>query len=280
MVKYFLFFTLVVFSILTIIIGIKKTKYKEAGIISVLSIGCAVALFYYFPEDKKEELIVAISPDYAPYAYTENGRIKGIDVEILEQIAKETKKKLVLKPMSYQFLFSSLKKSGVHLSAGGLSSNAQREKHLLKDEIYFSIPYAPAITGIGVKKNLIIREHFQGTIGIQTGSVFINIIKDKFPNANIVLREDFNMIVDEFKNNKIDMIVSDAIILIEIFNKKQKDYKIYKIKSNNFYSTYSKGICFAINTKVVDITEFNTLLMKIKSKIDKKIKALDKIPTI
>ena len=57
-------------------------------------------------ENKK--YIIACDAKYAPFSFEENGKYKGIDVELLDAIAKEEKFEYELKPMDFDGIIPGL----------------------------------------------------------------------------------------------------------------------------------------------------------------------------
>ena len=89
----------------------KKSKILSAVMASVLSValltGCGSASAGGSKESstgeaKEGKYIIACDAKYAPFSFEENGSYKGIDVELLDAIAKEEGFEYELKPMDFQ----------------------------------------------------------------------------------------------------------------------------------------------------------------------------------
>jgi len=209
-----------------------------------------MCMYLYTLKPPQENLVVVVSPDYPPYCSIKNGQIVGIDISLLEDVAKLMNKKLEIKVMNFNFLFNHLHQKKSQIAAGGLSINTEREKNC-----HFSIPYIPALCGVVYKKNITLNSDFSGTIGVQAGSIFVEMIKNKFPRAKIMEMDDFLFLVEGFKSNKnqIDALVGDAVVLIEVFGHKSHDFYMKRISVS---PTISHGTAFALST-TINLDAFN-----------------------
>ena len=72
---------------------------------SVMSIGllagCGASKGDTKADGGNKKYIIACDSKFAPFSFEENGKYKGIDVEILDAIAKEEKFEYELKPMDF-----------------------------------------------------------------------------------------------------------------------------------------------------------------------------------
>jgi glutamine transport system substrate-binding protein len=203
---------------------------------------------------------VVVSPDYKPFCYLNNQQVDGLDLEILKEIGIDNHKQLVIKIVGFNFLFTEIQQNKSHIGAGGITITEERKNYNI-----ISDSYLPLICGILIKKNLILNKDFKGKIGLQTGSVFKKIIENKFPQAQIVEIEDFLFILEDFKQNKLDMVVSDLIVLLDL---KDDDNLLFQLKTE--YENLGTG--FLLN-KNIDLKKFNESLKKVASK-NKKIREL------
>lgn len=274
---------LIIVGIITSIFTAWKKKYLLAGSSAVLSTAIFV-FFSYFHKENKEQIVVAIATDYAPFAYVENGEIKGIDVDLLKHIGKDLNKQIVLKPVAFEFLSPTVMKGDADIAAGGLSITEERESVLWKEHLHFTTAYSYSSTGIlthGFIKPQNLTKDFNGKILVQSGSLFVAIVKERFPNATIVSREDFNIALEEFKSGKADAIVGDALALV-YFNKKhlEKNFSIFKLR-HKITAKSSKGNAFLVNknNKKLELDNINNLIIKYKK--DKKLlQELENLKTI
>lgn len=101
---------------------------------------------------RKRKLVLAVSPDYAPFEFKAlvNGKDKvvGADIELAQAIADELHVKLEVSPMSFDNVLSSLQTGKADMAISGLSYTKERAK------VYdFSKPYYTTENAVLVRKS-------------------------------------------------------------------------------------------------------------------------------
>lgn len=234
--------------------GIILAIYRRQPLASGIMLFVMVLVYYWHTNlNRSRVLVVAVSPDYPPYCFIKEGKIVGIDISLLENIATQMNTQLELKPMSFSFLFNHLRQNKSQVATGGLSVTPDREKYC-----NFSTAYVGPFCGILYKKDILLDASFTGNIGVQTGSIFTTIVKTKFPLAKVLEIDDFMVLIESLKkSNRIDAVVGDILVLLDIFNTDKFDYILKKISHD--YPT--RGTAFALS-KRMNIEAFNLLLDK------------------
>jgi polar amino acid transport system substrate-binding protein len=87
--------------------------------------------------DANKKYLIACDAKYAPFSFEENGKYKGIDVEILEAIAKEEKFEYELKPMDFNGIIPGLTSNQLDGAIAGMSITDERKQSLDFSEGYF-----------------------------------------------------------------------------------------------------------------------------------------------
>lgn len=97
----------------------------------------------------QDTLIVGISPDYPPYAQIdiESGAIIGLEVDVINEVAKRLHKKLIIKDMPFNSLIIELMAGQIDVVAAGLCPSEERKKNIL-----FSHPYIENDDNVVVNK--------------------------------------------------------------------------------------------------------------------------------
>ena len=90
---------------------------------------------------EKKKLVVAVSPDYAPFEFKAlvNGKdtVVGADIDLAKAIAKELGVKLELSSMSFDNVLSSLKTGKADIAISGLSYTKERAQAYDFSEAYY-----------------------------------------------------------------------------------------------------------------------------------------------
>jgi polar amino acid transport system substrate-binding protein len=87
--------------------------------------------------DTNKKYIIACDSKYAPFSFEENQKYKGIDVELLEAIAKEEKFEYDLKPMDFNGIIPGLTSNQLDGAIAGMSITDERKQSLDFSEGYF-----------------------------------------------------------------------------------------------------------------------------------------------
>ena len=82
-------------------------------------------------------ILIACDSKYAPFSFEENSKYKGIDVELLDAIAKEEKFEYDLKPMDFNGIIPGLTSNQLDGAIAGMSITDERKQSLDFSEGYF-----------------------------------------------------------------------------------------------------------------------------------------------
>ncbi len=88
-------------------------------------------------DDANKKYTIACDSKYAPFSFEENGKYKGIDVELLDAIAKEEKFEYDLKPMDFDGIIPGLTSNQLDGAIAGMSITDERKKVLDFSDGYF-----------------------------------------------------------------------------------------------------------------------------------------------
>ncbi|WP_160692087.1 transporter substrate-binding domain-containing protein [Clostridium sp. C2-6-12] len=84
-----------------------------------------------------KKYLIACDAKYAPFSFEENNKYKGIDVEILDAIAKEEKFEYELKPMDFNGIIPGLTSNQLDGAIAGMSITDERKQSLDFSDGYF-----------------------------------------------------------------------------------------------------------------------------------------------
>ena len=95
---------------------------------------------------EKKKLTVATSPDFPPFEYyDDNGKVVGIEIEILDLICAELGYELDLQTMNFDAVLTGVSSKKYTVGASGISVTPEREENML-----FTTPYCLAAQAIVV----------------------------------------------------------------------------------------------------------------------------------
>ena len=117
---------------------------------------------------KAGKLVVATSPDFAPFESLEGGQVVGIEVEIMKLVCKELGVELAIEQMDFDSVLVGIQSAKYDCGMSGITVDPDRAKNML-----FTDPYYNAAQVIVVKNDSAIagKADLTGkTVAVQTGT--------------------------------------------------------------------------------------------------------------
>ena len=160
----------------------------------------------------KEEgkLIVATSPDYAPYEFylIKDGKpqLAGFDMAFASYLANELGLQLEVIPMDFDGILAEVQMGNVDLGISGFSPTPERAEVVALSDVY----YAGDQCFFTLAKNASKFPTLEATnnpafkFGAQTGSIQVGLAEQFSPKADIVKLTKVTDIVAEVLNGKLD----------------------------------------------------------------------------
>lgn len=164
----------------------------------------------------KGTLVVALSPEYAPFEFRTlvDGKdtIVGADIELAKEIGKELGVEVEFSAMSFDNVLNSVQNGKMDLAISGISATEERAK-----VFDFSIPYYTSTNKLIINKAnssqfTSISSLGSAKIGVQKGSIQEKIANDLLPNASKVSISSNGELINELKAGKIDGIIFEEPI--------------------------------------------------------------------
>ena len=204
---------------------ISRSTHRRAGV-SVLASLCLLALAACGSEatgkakslDTIEPGVirVAVQP-YAPYTSVEEGKLKGLDSEILEAAAKNLDLKVVPQVTDFNGMLGGVQSHRVDMSIGGIAWSADRQKEgLFTDPAYYSPP-AMAVHGSDTFKTVSDLE--DQDLGTVTGYVWVKSIK-AITGARLHAYPDANGVFNDLSSGRVQVGFLDPLIIIDAKKKR------------------------------------------------------------
>lgn len=175
-------------------------KYLILILITLLMCGCS---------HNENKLIMATEASFAPYEYYSDGEIKGVDIDIMREVAKKLNKELKIKDIAFDSIIAEVKTGKSDVGAAGISYTKERAK-----QVDFSIPYIESNQVIVVKKSSRIKnpEDLDNIkVAVQLGTVADSTLSDEYPNVTLVREKKFIAAIQDLKDNKVQAVVMDYL---------------------------------------------------------------------
>ncbi len=177
----------------------------------------------------KEDIVFALSCDYAPFTYIDNGEPSGFEVELAKLIALELKKDAKFMDMQFSLIPAAVKSGKVDAGISCIIRTNEREDGFDYTDSYYDeeigLLYRKA-TEANVKTNVM--ETLSGTkIGVQLGTSMENAVDLAIQSGAITDSEKVSMdlgnqLVEALRSGHVDFVVID-LPQAELFAKSGDD---------------------------------------------------------
>ncbi len=161
--------------------------------------------------EKSGKLVVGTSADYAPYEYHTmvDGKdtIIGIDISIIEEVAKDLGVQYEIVDTSFDGLLAALNSDKVDIVIAGMNPDEKRRKAVDFTKIYYEAKQGVLVRAEDKDKIKSIADLNGKNVGAQLGTTQETIAKSQMENANLVSLGKIPDLVMELKNKKIDALV-------------------------------------------------------------------------
>ena len=159
---------------------------------------------------KKGKLVVAISPDYAPFEFKTlvNGKdtIVGADVELAKAIADELGVKLELSSMSFDNVLSSLQTGKADMAISGLSATKERKNAYDFSDPYYETENAILVKSSNLDKFASIDSLANQKVAVQKGTIEEGLAKDQLKDSKIVSLTAMGEAINELKSGQVQAV--------------------------------------------------------------------------
>lgn len=129
----------------------KKSKLLTLSITTLLVgslfMGCGSSNSGDSSSSESAKYIIATDSKYAPFSFEEDGKYKGIDVEILAAIAEESAFEYELKPMDFNGIIPGLTSNQLDGAIAGMSITDERKEALDFSDGYFESGLSIVVKG-------------------------------------------------------------------------------------------------------------------------------------
>ncbi len=223
-----------------------------------------VIFLTFFCHLNAQTIKVGVSPDYKPFQFIENSKIVGMEIDLIEEIARRENFTIEYVQMGFSSIIQAVVNKKVDIGVSGFSVGEGREV-VDFSTTYFKSDKPIAIVHYGKLKT--------GTkIAGQTGTESSNFIKKEHPYLDLVEIEDYNVIIEMLKSKRIAGAVINNELVKELMKKIPKTKVSYfKKESQGFGMIFPKNseLKNTINKNLEDLKEegyFKSLQLKWESR--------------
>jgi polar amino acid transport system substrate-binding protein len=176
--------------------------------------GVLIALFFAFVANTglAEPLRVALSPDYMPLAFKQDGKLTGMEIALAEAVSTKLKIKTRFVELPLDQLIPALNSGKIDVIMSGLSITEERSRQVL-----FADPYME-IGQMGIIRIDDLVEWSQPRtllskgkkIGVKRGTTGEQFVESELPKADVIRFENIDAGTDALSNRQIDIFIHDA----------------------------------------------------------------------
>jgi polar amino acid transport system substrate-binding protein len=156
-------------------------------------------------------LTLCTNPPYEPFEYEENGEVVGLDIDIVNEVAKDLGVDLAIKITAFEGIQSGadLNSNNCDIVASGITITEAREENM-----DFSKPYFDADQGLLVPAGSDIDsvEELAGLkVAVQQATTGLDWAKEQ--GLNTVEFEDLGLQVQALRGGTVDAVINDIAVL-------------------------------------------------------------------
>lgn len=220
-------------------------KKNILSILAVVSV-TIIVIFYYVPSSKTPKelpLKVGTCADYPPYSSIDlnTGKIVGLDVDIITEIATRLGKKVKIFDMPFNSLLMELAAGQIDVIAAGVTVNDERAKTIL-----FSTPYVDndSLVIVTDKKNPALTDItniYWKTVGVATG-YSSDLYLSTIPAITLTRLENISDLILALQNNSIDAFSTSKTVYDYFTNILGEGHTYQAFTVPSVIDTYALGI--------------------------------------
>ena len=198
----------------------KKLFVALATLVAGLSLAaCSSGEKAQTPLEKIKEkgtLVVATSPDYAPFEFQTlvdgANKVVGSDIMLAQKIADELGVKLEVSSMNFDNVLNSVKNGKADLAIAGLSVSPERSKIFDFSEPYYQVGNVLLVQKADADKVATVADLDQLDLAVQKGTTQETYARESLSNANIISLTLMGEAVNELKNGQVKAILLDSAV--------------------------------------------------------------------
>lgn len=182
---------------------------KIMQVVMILAVGVIMTACGGSKEEKV--VVVGTAPNFVPFEYMDGDEIVGFDMDLLDEVSKETGLKFKVVGMDFSGLLPALQTKKIDLIVAGMSITEDRKKNVNFSHSYFNVSQV-IMVGEGSKEIKKESDIAGKKIGVVMGTTSDTIAEDLSKELDGVETVKYNKLheaVLSLQAEKIDMIILD-----------------------------------------------------------------------
>lgn len=163
-----------------------------------------------------EKLTIAISPDYPPFSYIEDGKVLGFEPDIYNEIANRLGLEVEEKIMNFDAIIAAVASGNqVDLGIAGISIDPDRSKLVDFSDSYYDadISFASKTDGEISRANAKIKMNSSSVrYAVQSGTTGESYVRENFPRSQIITFNNANDCFAAVVADKADVVCSTTAV--------------------------------------------------------------------
>ncbi|KTD65161.1 ABC transporter substrate-binding protein [Legionella shakespearei] len=177
--------------------------------ISILLISSISLLVNCSKEDNNNTLHFSTSAEYPPFEYSENGEIKGFDIDLAKLIAKELNKKAVFDTMQFSTVLPAVNSGQDDIAIATITITDERKKNFdFSNPYYFAGMAAVYNSSQPVLNPSQLKDK---KIAVQLGTVMDVWLHQHSPEAQVTIFDNNNQAIEALIAGHIDVVLMDGV---------------------------------------------------------------------
>jgi len=162
-------------------------------------------------EEKEQVIVVGTAPNFVPFEYMDGENVVGFDMDLLDEISKESGLKFKVVGMDFSGLLPALQTKKIDMIMSGMSVTEDRKKNVDFSKAYFTVKQVVMLNN--EEKEVETEDQFAGKkIGVVMGTtsdVLAEEMAKKYEGVEVVKYNKIHEGVLALKEHKVDMIFLD-----------------------------------------------------------------------
>lgn len=167
---------------------------------------------------EKGALVVATSPDYAPFEFQAlvdgKNQVVGSDIILAQKIADELGVKLEISSMNFDNVLSSVQSGKADLAIAGLSYSAERAKVFDFSETYYQVADVLLVKKSSVATYTDLASLKGKMVAVQKGSTQETYARANMTDADLVSLGQMGEAINELKSGQVEAVLMDKPVAL------------------------------------------------------------------